>query len=197
MAEVVGCPACGRRLRVPEELLGGTVRCPSCGATFTAGGEQQAAQRAGQEDAGQESERSEHVAPAPSDERASVPQPTRGWEEDDDKGERRWEQSDFIRRDCEPHRGTLVQTLGIISLTCCPLVVCGGMTAAAVGVALGIAAWVIGSRDLARMQAGDMDPEGTSKTRSGRLCGIIGVALNSSCLAGGVAFLVWLLMERP
>jgi predicted Zn finger-like uncharacterized protein len=30
------CPACSRKLRVPENLLGKTVRCPNCKQTFTA-----------------------------------------------------------------------------------------------------------------------------------------------------------------
>jgi predicted Zn finger-like uncharacterized protein len=36
MPEVVQCPECDRQLRVPENLLGKPVKCPSCGATFMA-----------------------------------------------------------------------------------------------------------------------------------------------------------------
>jgi predicted Zn finger-like uncharacterized protein len=32
----IRCPSCQRKLRVPDELLGRTVKCPSCQATFTA-----------------------------------------------------------------------------------------------------------------------------------------------------------------
>jgi predicted Zn finger-like uncharacterized protein len=35
MAITLGCPSCGRALRVPEELLGKAVRCPECRTTFT------------------------------------------------------------------------------------------------------------------------------------------------------------------
>ncbi len=31
------CTSCGRPLRVPDELMGRQVKCPSCGTTFTAG----------------------------------------------------------------------------------------------------------------------------------------------------------------
>lgn len=31
------CPSCGRKLRVPDELLGQLVKCPQCSAMFTAG----------------------------------------------------------------------------------------------------------------------------------------------------------------
>jgi len=32
----IRCESCSRKLRIPENLLGKTVRCPSCQATFTA-----------------------------------------------------------------------------------------------------------------------------------------------------------------
>jgi len=32
---VINCPQCQRQLRVPEEMLGRLVRCPSCSMTFT------------------------------------------------------------------------------------------------------------------------------------------------------------------
>lgn len=32
----IGCPSCRRTLRVPEELLGQSVKCPSCSHVFTA-----------------------------------------------------------------------------------------------------------------------------------------------------------------
>jgi hypothetical protein len=35
MPTIVQCPACGRKLRVPDELLGKLVKCPGCGGTFT------------------------------------------------------------------------------------------------------------------------------------------------------------------
>ena len=36
MTAEIACPSCDRRLRVPEELLGKLVKCPSCQSTFTA-----------------------------------------------------------------------------------------------------------------------------------------------------------------
>jgi predicted Zn finger-like uncharacterized protein len=38
MPEVVQCPECERQLRVPDNLLGKAVKCPSCGTTFMASG---------------------------------------------------------------------------------------------------------------------------------------------------------------
>jgi len=36
MPEVITCPQCERQLRVPEELVGQRVKCPTCGTNFTA-----------------------------------------------------------------------------------------------------------------------------------------------------------------
>src|SRR6266567_2368971 len=36
MATIVDCPSCDRKLRVPDELLGEKVKCPTCGGTFDA-----------------------------------------------------------------------------------------------------------------------------------------------------------------
>ncbi|MCI0464039.1 MAG: zinc-ribbon domain-containing protein [Gemmataceae bacterium] len=36
MPEVIDCPSCRRKLRLPEELLGRFVQCPTCGQTFAA-----------------------------------------------------------------------------------------------------------------------------------------------------------------
>jgi hypothetical protein len=36
MPEVVTCPQCERQLRVPDELVGQRVKCPTCGSNFTA-----------------------------------------------------------------------------------------------------------------------------------------------------------------
>jgi predicted Zn finger-like uncharacterized protein len=36
MPEIVSCPDCDRKLRVPDNLLGKKVKCPGCGNTFTA-----------------------------------------------------------------------------------------------------------------------------------------------------------------
>jgi predicted Zn finger-like uncharacterized protein len=44
VAAITACPNCQRQLKVPENLLGRTVRCPSCKTTFVAqAGEEEAA----------------------------------------------------------------------------------------------------------------------------------------------------------
>lgn len=63
----------------------------------------------------------------------------------------------------QPHRGTLILVLGILSLLVCGI--------------CGIVAWVMGNNDLRQIKAGQMDPEGLGTTQAGRICGIIGVVM--------------------
>ena len=64
---------------------------------------------------------------------------------------------------CFPHRGNTILVLGILGL-----IVCGP---------LGIAAWVMGKGDLAKIDAGLMDPTGRGTTQAGMVLGIIGTVL--------------------
>ncbi len=64
----------------------------------------------------------------------------------------------------QPHRGTLILVLGILSL----VIACGP---------LGIVAWILGNGDLKKMTAGAMDPSGRGLTNAGRICGIIACIL--------------------
>ena len=65
--------------------------------------------------------------------------------------------------DYEEHRGTMILVLGLLGiLVCAPLA---------------IAAWVMGSGDLKKIKAGQMDPEGESSTRIGYILGIVGTVL--------------------
>src|SRR5262249_23820204 len=36
MSSIIDCPACSRKLRVPDELIGTQVKCPTCSETFNA-----------------------------------------------------------------------------------------------------------------------------------------------------------------
>ena len=63
----------------------------------------------------------------------------------------------------QPHRGTMVLILGILSLVCCGL--------------LGPVAWIMGNGDLKAMKEGRMDPAGQGTTQAGMVCGIIGTIL--------------------
>jgi predicted Zn finger-like uncharacterized protein len=93
---------------------------------------------------------------------------------------------DPVRRDCEPHRGPLVLTFGVLSLVL--LSICFP-----VGAVLGVVAWVMGQVDLRKLRRGDMDPAGQGLTQAGWICGIIGTLLNGLFTLGCAGFftLVW------
>ena len=68
-----------------------------------------------------------------------------------------------------PHRGVLILVLGILSIVCC--LICG------------IIAWVMANKDFKEMAAGRMDPAGRGLTNAGKICGIVGIALQIVVLA--------------
>lgn len=151
MSEVVSCPECQRRLAVPAELLGRSVRCPSCGATFPA----------------QPASSAAPVSPAPQ----PPEMPTVDYMPPQDDLESR------MRRDMMPHRGIMVLVFGILSVAfvfpslCCLFSAFGGL-------GFGITAWILGQNDLRSMAGHRMDPDGMGLTRAGWICGIIGTVLS-------------------
>lgn len=70
-----------------------------------------------------------------------------------------------------PHNGGAILTCGIIGLLCCWI--------------FAIMAWVMGSRDLAAIKRGEMDPAGKGLVTAGYILGIIGVCLNIGLLILG------------
>src|SRR5262249_57044910 len=102
-------------------------------------------------------------------------------------------------RGFKDHRGGLIMALGLSSLAlglAGPGVLCcrpfGLMPL--VGLPLGIAAFVLGMRDLARIRAREMDPSGAGPTKVGWICGIIGTAV---CALGLVLTAVGIILFRP
>jgi predicted Zn finger-like uncharacterized protein len=86
-----------------------------------------------------------------------------------------------VRRDCEPHRGTLILVLGVVSIVIHIL-----------GVPLGLPAWIMGARDIKKMDRGDMDPSGRGTTQAGYICGIIGTLLGALTVLGCVAYFAFI-----
>jgi predicted Zn finger-like uncharacterized protein len=168
MANVISCPKCERQLRVPDELLGQSVKCPSCSETFTA-------------------DLPARQPPPPS----SSSRPSRPRDDDyddDDRPSRRrppsrrddYDDDDYEppsrRRRLAPHRGDTIQLLGILAFFLVPYV-------------LGPMAWIMGNTDLAEMDAGRMDPAGRKATETGRLCGKIALFIHAGLL--GLVLLAW------
>jgi hypothetical protein len=93
-----------------------------------------------------------------------------------EKDDRPWERPGAFRRDCEPHRGELLNKLGLtagwfgfFSMGIPPFLL--------VGLALGVGVWVVAQRDLAEMSRGVRDPAGSKETKAGRAHAIQGVVL--------------------
>lgn len=78
----------------------------------------------------------------------------------------------------KPHRGILILGYGLLAFLFCPF--------------FGIAAWVMGTRDLQEMERGRMDPTGRNLTKLGRICGVIATLL--IIVGGGLYFAsLWVL----
>jgi hypothetical protein len=205
----IGCPSCARRLRLPAVLYGQVVQCPGCAQTFPATHDLEAPpERSIQEGppvppprpnvAADPLEPSPVVRGEPDD--GDVPCPYCGEYVATDSIRCRYcgvilagYRGDGVpfwqRRDCEPHRGSWVQLLGVVSIILGTLSIflCG--LSGLIAVPLGVAAWVMSGRDLAKMEAGLMDPSGLTQTRTGRQCGILGVIFSLLCGMGyGVVF---------
>jgi hypothetical protein len=115
--------------------------------------------------------------------------------DDEDKSDRPWDRGyrpyRDVRRDSEPHRGTLILTLGITSIVLGSLSFCSYGLTGVVGLIIGVCVWVMGHKDLRKMRSNEMDPQGQGSTQAGWVCGIIGTvfgALGLLFLLGMVGF---------
>lgn len=64
-----------------------------------------------------------------------------------------------------PHNGTLIMVLGILSLFVATPI-------------LGPVAWIMGNKELAKIDAGLTDPSGRGQVNAGRICGMIASILS-------------------
>src|SRR5216683_1403975 len=203
-ALIIDCPSCCRKLQVPDELLGKAVKCPTCEHTFqsTAVQEPPTPPSASPPKKGtglvsgpqiEVAQGSPETSPVPffggpttAGDKPTPPISAEKFEDDEEDNERPWNEPEQFqgRRDAEPHRGTLILVLGIVSIVASAL---GGWcfgSGGLIGLPLGIAAWVMGRRDLIKMRESSMDDEGKELTKAGWVCGIIGTIMGSVCSLG-------------
>jgi predicted Zn finger-like uncharacterized protein len=193
MATDVDCPSCDQKLRVPDELLGKKVKCPSCKTMFkaTISGLKASAPSPPVDE--EEEVPSRHASGLSPSKRANVPskrpappedEDEEEEDEDDDRPRQRSGRRPIRRRsrDLAPHRGTLILVFGILGLLVAPLI-------------FGPIAWIMGNNDIKEIQAGRMDPEGESQTNIGRILGMISTILGIvGILVACVFFVIWLIV---
>ncbi len=221
MATLVDCPICTRKLRVPDDLLGTSVRCPDCGNTFTANGgpvpsltpaaapaaDAPALERAAPPDGA--------APPAPLGTPHSVtgsapgrvPAPA-GAEEQTRACPACGKQipanaarcpacgEDLGDEDSRPWERPR-RHLGRMDTE--PhrgvvVLVLGilGLVMGGIGLPMAIIAWVLGHADLKKIRAGTMDPEGEGLTQAGKICGIIGTIWQSLMVLACVGYFVFI-----
>ena len=219
----IACPSCHRRLRLPASLQDRQVQCPLCGRTFTATADVEprperprAAPASPPRPVPQERLEIDDAPPDAPAEDGEVPCPwcgefvRREVHRCPHCGRRLLSTREapfWVRRDCEPHRGATLQALGVASLLLSLLTApAAALTWASalrmpaggafglVALGLGVAAWVMADRDLAKMDEGLMDPAGRGRTRGGRQCAVLGVVFSALCCGNcGFVFVVpWL-----
>src|ERR1043166_9877747 len=195
MPFAIQCPSCGRKLSVPDSVVGKRVKCPYCGVTFEAARPAEELIQAEPEEVfGIQPDEPPRVPLARDEiERHSSRSESRrsrdDAEDDDDRPRRRPryddeeeerprrrrrrgyedEEDEYGVRHKEAHRSVLVLTLGLVSLFvwCCPLA--GWIVG---GIALNMA-----NSDLDQMARNRMDDSGRGMTMAGKICAIVAVVL--------------------
>ena len=179
--EIAPCPGCQARLMVSNKDIGADVECPYCKAVYRA---EMPGSKAGEGSRSNRRPVAEVEPERPSRRRREevedeLPSRRRRDETEDEVEDRpsrrrRDEDEDEVeddrprrrksRRNLEPHRGTLILVLGILSFVGC-------------GIFTAIPAWVMGATDLRKMDAGRMNPDGRGTTQAGRIMGMISCIL--------------------
>lgn len=94
----------------------------------------------------------------------------------------------------EPNRGSTVMTLGLTSLMMFGIGIACCLATTFIGAPLGVAAWLMGKTDLAKMNQGRMDAAGRQQTRSGQVLGLIGAVLCGLACLFQIAIIVILIV---
>jgi hypothetical protein len=209
MPATVSCPHCASKLRLPDELPGRAVCCPRCGTTFEVdppapppaepwpGGPAPATRPEAPPEAPPRRPRlgdvHDDLRPCPAcglyvhcdaDRCRFCGEPLAAGGGDVPPAPR-------ARMDAEPHRGGLVLGTGVASLVTV-------MFFPPAALVLGVVAWVMGQRDLRRIRAGEMDPDGRGPTTAGWICGILGAALGALLMlfCGMIMAFIFMAAER-
>jgi hypothetical protein len=158
MALDIPCPYCSATVRVPSAYLGGGVRCPRCAMVVPV-------------------ELTGVTADAPPDARQAP------WPHAADEIKLPEPRLPRARR-YEPGRGRLLLALGLASLGVSVLGMVAGAFLCGAPVlfgppafGLGLAAWMMGQRDMEKLRLAIIDPYADRLTRGGWICGMVGTIL--------------------
>ncbi|HEY7311705.1 MAG TPA: hypothetical protein VH643_20250 [Gemmataceae bacterium] len=106
-----------------------------------------------------------------------------------------WERPGCFRRDCEPHRGNLLASLACAGLTlgCLALYPLYGLVFGLLGIPVSLCNRYLAKADLAKMQAGRMNPYGEGVTASAKNMSTLGLAFSiaGTVVWGGLLLLSW------
>lgn len=125
MPVLIECPECESQVQVPEEFFGQKVQCPLCWAHFVV---QQPSLKGGSQDEGECLE-SDTLTEQHSQRRR--------------------------KKTREPHRGSLILGLRVVSILCCPIP--------------GPLVWMMAYADLEKIRQGRMDRSGEKITETGEI----------------------------
>jgi hypothetical protein len=192
--ELLTCPACGCSVQVADVLLGRRVRCFACRHSFIA-----APRPAAPPPVRPDTPPARPTGPPPSDDEDAVANERGpfcpgcgrriGWNdpacpycgeefEPEDGPQPAWRrEAERVRRDYEPHRGSLILCLGNISMFIGGLSLCTFGLGAVISVPVGIVVWLMANHDLERIREGRIDPNGKARTETGRTAAATGVIL--------------------
>jgi hypothetical protein len=186
--EIRPCPKCQSRLSVLAGDLGSDVECPNCHTVYKAvratappppprersraGG--RLVERGSDRDNTDDERRSRRDRDRDDEDRPR--RSSRRDEDDDEDEDDRWERrrsrrrryEDEYDRDLAPHRGGMILTFGVVGLVFCWTLV---------GLVFSVLAWVFAVQDMRAMDAGRMDDSGRSSTNTGKILGIVSLAL--------------------
>lgn len=202
MAQMMTCPNCADSVRVPDSLLGQTVKCPKCHTLFRANESREIVQPSGPV-----RPETNQISPQPPREptrpcpycaeiipRRSLVCPFCSEVLEEPSGSSNVQ----IRRDCDPHRANLITVLAVLGLvgsflsflTCCYAPVISLFC-----LPFCLPALLMADHDLRRMERGEMDPEGESATRRGRRLAIISLLLCALSFFYGIAAIVFFAID--
>jgi hypothetical protein len=201
--EIRPCPKCQSRLSVLAGDVGLEVECPNCHTVYKAlrvgappppppersrAGERLVKRGSDRDNTDDEGDRRSRRSSRDRDEDdendrrrsgrsgGNAPRtPSRQNEDDetdyDDRRKRRSRRRRYEEeydRELAPHRGGMILTFGIVGLVFCWTLI---------GLVFSVLAWVFAVQDLRAMDAGRMDDSGRSSTNTGKVLGIVSLAL--------------------